>query len=318
MNDLNDLRLFAHVVQEGGFSAAERTTGIPKSRLSRRVAALEKELGVRLIQRSAHRFHVTEVGESVYRHARMIVDEAQAVAAAVGEVQADPSGLIRISAPVLIGELLAGWLAEFIDRYPKVTVSLDLSNQFVHLLAQRFDLAIRFATLPLASADVVARAIGHSQMVLVASPALLAAHGGEPTDIADLARYPALVQGTIEAMRPWAFESAAGEPLLHHPRPRLVTDNIAALREAAIRGAGVVQLPLEACHEALRAGALVRVMEAPSFQRIGAVRAVSDAARHAFVGAHADRVPRRRKAFERFRHAVQAGSCQRGNGAESG
>lgn len=282
--DLDDLRLFAEVVQAGGFSAAERSTGVPKSRSSRRVAVLEKSLGVRLIQRSAHRFHVTESGERVYRHARAMLDEARAAAAVAGEMQAEPSGLIRISAAVLIGELrLAGWLAEFIARHPKMTVSLDLSNRFVDLLADRIDIAIRYATLPLASADVVARAIGTSPMVLVASPALLAAHGGAPADIADLARYPALAQGTLDAVRPWAFEGDDGQVLLHEPRPRFVTDNILALREAAIGGAGMVQMPLEACGDALRGGALLQLL--PERRSIGSTLYALYPARHGMPSA---------------------------------
>lgn len=261
IDDLNDLYLFGRVVEAGGFAAAERQTGIPKSRLSRRIAALEKELNVRLIQRTAHHFQVTEVGQSVYRHARSITDEVEAVVATVGETLSEPSGLIRVSSSVLIGELmLAGWIADFIALHPKVRVSLDLSNRFVDLVAERIDLAIRFASMPLPSTDVVARALGVSRMVMVGSPALLAAHG-EPAEIADLDRFPVLAQGNLDAIRPWGFKQADGTTALHHPQPRLVTDNVLALREAAIRGVGLIQLPLDACHDALREGTLKILLE---------------------------------------------------------
>jgi DNA-binding transcriptional LysR family regulator len=256
IDDLNDLHLFARVVEAGGFAAAERRTGIPKSRLSRRVAALEKDLNVRLIQRTAHRFEVTEVGQSVYRHARSIAEEAAAAVAAAGEALSEPSGLVRLSSSVLAGELmLAGWIADFMARHPKVRVSLDLSNRFVDLVAERFDLAIRYATMPLPSADAVARLLGNSRMVLVGSPGLIAAYGA-PAEVADLDRFPALAQGTPGAIRPWTFRDA-----VHRPQPRLLSDNLMALREAALRGIGLAQLPLEICLEPLRSGALRLVLE---------------------------------------------------------
>ena len=261
LEDLNDLYLFGRVVEAGGFAAAERATGIPKSRLSRRIAALERALNVRLIQRSAHRFQVTEVGRSIYQHARTVAEAAEAAQAVAREALSEPQGLIRISTSVLIGELmLAGWVAEFTMRYPKVCVCLDLSNRFVDLLAERVDLVIRFSSTPLQSADVVARLLGVSPMVLVASPSLLAAHG-TPADIGDLDRLPALAQGSFESIRPWSFEAPDGKTVLYHPQPRLVTNNVLALRDAAIRGAGIIQLPLDACREALDNGALVRVLE---------------------------------------------------------
>lgn len=261
VDDVNDLYLFGRVVEAGGFAAAERLTGIPKSRLSRRIAALERQLNVRLIQRTAQHFQVTEVGQNVYQHARRIADEAETVAATVGEALNEPSGLIRISAPVFTGEaMLSGWLAEFIVKHPRVRVSLDLSNRFVDVLSDRIDLAIRFSSTPLQSADLVARQLGVSIMVLVGSPKLLASLG-QPKDIGDLPRYPALAQGTLENARPWAFKGDDGKTILHHPQPVFVTDNILALREAATAGAGLIQLPLESCEEALAAGTLQTVLQ---------------------------------------------------------
>lgn len=259
--DLNDLFLFGQVVEAGGFAAAERQTGIPKSRLSRRVAALERQLNVRLIQRTAQRFQVTEIGQSIYQHARRIADEAEAVRATVGDALNEPSGLIRVSASVFTGEsVLARWLADFVVRHPRVRIALNLSNQFVDVVSDRVDLAIRYSSSPLQSADLVARQLGVSRMVLVGSPTLLAAHG-ELRELADLSSVPALAQGTLESVRPWAFKSDDGSTVLHYPQPTIVTDNILALREAAIGGAGLIQLPFDACSSALAAGTLKIVLE---------------------------------------------------------
>lgn len=261
IEDINDLYLFARVVESGGFAAAERDTGIPKSRLSRRIAALEKQLGVRLIHRSAHAFSVTDVGQSVYRHARAVADEAQAAVATVAETLSEPSGLVRISTSTLTAELhLAGWLGEFTSRHPKVRIALELSNRFVDLLAEGVDLSIRFSTAPLVSADIVARPLGVSRMVLVASPALLAKHG-TPEEVADLTKLPALGQGTLESIRPWSFKAPDGSVITHRPEPRLVIDNIIALREAAIQGAGIIQLPWDACRAAIERGELQALLE---------------------------------------------------------
>jgi DNA-binding transcriptional LysR family regulator len=261
IEDINDLYLFARVVEAGGFAAAERDTGVPKSRLSRRIAGLEKQLGVRLIHRSAHAFSVTDVGQSVYRHARAIADEAQAAVATVAETLNEPSGLVRISTSTLTAELhLAGWLGEFTSRYPKVRVALELSNRFVDLLAEGVDLAIRFSTAPLASADIVARPLGVSRMALIASPSLLEKYG-TPAEPSDLPKLPALGLGTLESIRTWSFKAPDGSVITHHPEPRFVVDNIIALREAAIQGAGVTQIPWDACREAVERGQLQVLLE---------------------------------------------------------
>ncbi|HEY8605942.1 MAG TPA: LysR substrate-binding domain-containing protein [Noviherbaspirillum sp.] len=262
MDDLNDLALFLQVVDAGGFSAAERETGIAKSRLSRRVAALEAQLGVRLVQRSTHHVHVTEIGARVARHARTIVDEAEAIRAIVADAQAEPTGLVRVSASPLSGELhLSAWLADFMRLYPKVRVSLDLTNRYVDLLAERVDLALRFSGTPLQAAELVARPIGAGRMILVASPDCLERHG-EPAGLDALHRFPALGQGTLESIRPWIFRAGDGGSFTHPPQPCFVSGSLLALRAAALRGAGLAYLPAEACEEALRAGELRELLPA--------------------------------------------------------
>ena len=119
--DLNDLQFFAIVVEHGGYAAAERALGIPKSRLSRRITQLEADLGVRLLQRSTRKFAVTDIGQSVYRHAQSMLAEAQAAREAVDRVSAEPRGVIKVSAPVsLAQDLLAKLLPEFLAAYPLV------------------------------------------------------------------------------------------------------------------------------------------------------------------------------------------------------
>src|SRR6187549_1699409 len=133
--DLNDLRFFAAVVEHGGYAAAERALGIPKSRLSRRIAQLEADLGVRLLQRSTRKFAVTEVGQEVYRHAQNMIAESMAAREAVERVSAEPRGLVRVSAPVELAQrMVAPLLPEFMAANPQVRVQLLVTNRRVDVI----------------------------------------------------------------------------------------------------------------------------------------------------------------------------------------
>ena len=144
MNDLNDLYYFAMVVEHSGFAAAERALGIPKSRLSRRISQLETDLGARLLQRSTRRFAVTDVGQSVYRHAQAMLAEAGAAREVVDRLSAEPRGLVRVSVPVGIAQqLMPQLLPDFLARYPKVRVQMHVSNRRVDVINEGFDVAIR-------------------------------------------------------------------------------------------------------------------------------------------------------------------------------
>src|SRR5688572_13668778 len=137
MAELDDLALFSAVVEHGGFAAAERALGTPKSRLSRRVAALEADLGVRLLQRSTRRFSVTDVGQDVYRHARAMLEEARAAREAVARLSAVPRGLVRLSCPVAFAQSqLSQLLPEFLDAHPQVQLQVHVSNRRVDLIEE--------------------------------------------------------------------------------------------------------------------------------------------------------------------------------------
>ena len=260
MLDLDDLALFARVVEAGGFTAAGRASGIPKSRLSRRIAALEDRLGVRLIQRSARAFSVTQVGEIVYGHAQKMVSEAQAAEAAASEALSEPSGTVRISASVMMGELvLAQLLAEFAQMYPKVKISLSLSDRFVDVAAERFDLAIRASTGPLTSSDLVAKLLWQTQFIVVASPKFLESHG-TPKTPNDLVGAPCVALGTGDTIRKWIFRDKSGAPYEIDVDSRLTVDNLIAAVQAATHGLGFAYVPDYTCHRELRAGTLRPVL----------------------------------------------------------
>jgi DNA-binding transcriptional LysR family regulator len=143
MQDLNDLRFFAGVVEQNGFAAAARKLGMPRSRLSRRIGLLEERLGVRLIQRSTRRFAVTEIGREYYHHCVAMMVEAEAAQETIDRVRSEPQGVVRVSCPSSliyfeVGEMIARFMAEC----PKVVVLLESTNRRVDVIREGFDLGV--------------------------------------------------------------------------------------------------------------------------------------------------------------------------------
>jgi DNA-binding transcriptional LysR family regulator len=260
LQDLNDLYFFAAVVEHGGFSAAGRALGIPKSRLSKRVAQLEERLGVRLLQRTTRRFVVTEVGERFYAHCRAVLEEAQAAQDAVDELRAEPRGVVRLSCPVSLTQtVLAYLLPDFLAQFPKVQVRVLSNDRRVDVISEGYDLAIRVRNKLDTDANLVVRSFGHSATTLVASPSLLKAHG-RPTTPDELARLPALSMREHEGAQVWELVDAKGAQVNVEVQARLITGDFAVLLEAARRGLGVALLPEFVCAPAISAGELEVVL----------------------------------------------------------
>ena len=148
MQDLNDLQYFAQVVRHGGFSAASRATGEPKSKLSKRVAQLERDLGVRLIERSTRSIQVTEIGRDVFAQCEVIAGGLEATEAIVARSRDEVRGSLRVSCPPQLPHILGpGPLTTFLSRYPLVRVQLHLSNRRVDLINERYDIALFTGTI---------------------------------------------------------------------------------------------------------------------------------------------------------------------------
>jgi len=144
MQDLNDLYFYVQIVDHGGFAPAGRALGLPKSTLSRRLAALEERLGVRLIQRSTRRFTVTEIGQTYYEHCKAMLVEAEAAQEAIDTLKNEPRGVIRMTCPIpLVNAYVGGMLADFMVCYPHVTVQMETTNRRVDLISESLDLALR-------------------------------------------------------------------------------------------------------------------------------------------------------------------------------
>jgi len=259
MDNLNDLYLFAMVVEHGGFSRAERALDIPKSRLSRRVSQLESDLGVRLLQRGSRHFVVTEVGQRVYQHVQTMLNEAQAARDVVAELQAEPRGILRVSVPIdVAGRQMDKILPEFMRRYPQVQLQLTVSNRRVDLLNEGIDVAIRVRDSLDNDGNLVLRTFGHSESLLVASPEYLRLHG-KPTHPRELIEHATLSNNESDIKQQWKLHGPNG-PELFDIRPQLVGSSFPLLSALAEQGMGITLLPLLWCVDLLQEGKLEIVL----------------------------------------------------------
>jgi len=260
MQPLEGLYYFTQVVDHGGFARAARALGVPKSRLSRHVVALEAQLNVRLLNRSTRRFAVTEVGQEVYRHATAMLAEADAAIEAVEFARAEPRGTIRASCPVALAQsALAAMLPAFLAKYPAVRLQMHVSNRRVDVVREGFDLALRVRSQPSGEDGLVMRAFGRANQLLVASPAYLA-RAGAPASPQELRERETLDYGGELDPGPWQLVGAHGESMRAEHTPRVLCHDFIVLREAALAGLGIAQLPESVVREDLRSGALTRVL----------------------------------------------------------
>jgi DNA-binding transcriptional LysR family regulator len=258
--DLNDLRFFAEIIERGSFTLAAQALGIQTSRLSRRVTALESELGVRLLNRTTRRISLTEAGKHFLEHCQAIVVHAQAAYEEVEKTRAAPSGVVRISCP--IGMLESGMsrtLLRYLDRYPNVRLMLDATNRRVDVIEEGLDVAFRVRRPPLADSELVIRQLWKSHTILVASAEFLAQHPPLST-LEQASSLPTLVMGNISERFEWTFYDPEGNALSASHKPRLATDDLSTLRMAARAGMGVAELPRELVKSELQDGSLIHVL----------------------------------------------------------
>lgn len=261
MQDLNDLAYFVHVVDKGGFAPASRALNIPKSRLSRRIAELEERLGVRLIQRTTRQFVITDIGRSYYDHCKAMLMEAEAAQETIDVQRAEPRGNVRVSCPIALLHAHVGTLlAEFMAQCPQVTIQLEATNRRVDVVGEGIDVAIRVRPPPLQSSDLVMRVLADRGQGLVASPALVGKLGF-PAAPSELNSWPSLGLGSSQqGSFTWSLYGPGEALAVIHHTPRFITTDMIALREAALAGVGVVQLPLLMTQRQLTEGSLLRLL----------------------------------------------------------
>ena len=257
MIDLNELVIFAKVVDEGGFSAAGRALGLPKSNISRHVSALEDRLGVRLLERTTRKVRITEVGQVFYQHCKRIEEEVGHASVSVNRMLESPRGLLRVGASVTTGQyLLSPLLAEFMARYPDVNLDVVLSNRRIDILEEGFDLLIRIGQLQ--DSSLISKRLGETRLLLYASPAYLGLRG-IPSEPDDLSEHECLMMSDIGAhtrMRLIGPNGTRATALV----PRTTINDFPSLRQIAVDGGGIAILPQYLCTEVEQQGHLMRVL----------------------------------------------------------
>ncbi len=242
--DLNRVRLFVRVAEMGSFTGAARLSGLPTSSVSRAVAALERELAVRLIQRTTRRLQLTEAGRVYYESVSRALSGMDEAAAAVSELQDTPRGPVRITAPADLGHwLLAPSLVRFATRYPEVQLEVSLTQRIVDLVHEGFDLALRVG--PLADNRLVARALGLVRAGIFAAPRYLKRRG-RPRSVAEVADHDCVLFRSGSGRAVWDLVGPAGRQKIG-VRGAVGADDNEFIREAAAAGQGLTLLPILAC-----------------------------------------------------------------------
>jgi len=261
MEDLNDIYFFASVVQYGGFSAAARTIGVEKTRLSRRVAALEKRLDVRLLQRTTRALAVTEAGQRFFERCVATVEGAQAAYDSVAELRREPAGLVRLSSSVLLAQrCLAHTLPGYMKVNPKVSIFVEATDRAVNVIEERFDISIRATPVIEDVAGLVAKHLGNSQRVLVVSRAFLDRYG-RPENPIDLPKFDtvASTDDIFDGGARWNL--AKGEQTAHiELEPRLVSSDLRVRLQGAMDGIGIALLPEQVISAPLKGRLVERVL----------------------------------------------------------
>ncbi|MDC8012775.1 LysR substrate-binding domain-containing protein [Tahibacter soli] len=262
MHDLNDFYLFVQVVDRGGFTAAGEALRIPKSTLSHRMRQLEAGLGVRLLNRSSRRFGTTEAGREFYRHAAAMVRQAEVAETAIRLRSSEPTGLVRFTASLATMQFgIRHMLAAFLERHPKVDLFAHATDRYVDVVGDNYDVAIRAHADPLPDSGLIQRVLAPAPWFLFAGAAYLDRHG-VPATPDDLAGRPSLFMVRKGVAPRWRLRHAAGiRPDASVPlSPRVASDDMVSLKQAAIDGCGIVALPGYVCRDTVVAGDLRRIL----------------------------------------------------------
>lgn len=258
MLNLNDARVFVQVVAHGGFAPAARALHVPKSTLSKRVAELEQALGVVLIQRTTRRFQITPTGSDFHRHARAMVELAEAAEHEVRGRTAEPSGPVALTCSLPTAQ---GWLAELLPKiarkHPKLRIALHATDRFVDIVRDGFDIAVRDHFEPLPDSSLVQRKVAIDEMILVASTRYLRGHG-VPRAPADLSTHEVLV--THADVQTWTLHGADQEAVTVPVRSRFAADETIALLAATQASLGIAALPASACSSHFASRSLRQVL----------------------------------------------------------
>lgn len=258
MELLNDMALFVEVVKARGFRHAAEAVGMPNSTVSRRISSLEKAIGLRLLHRTTRKIELTEAGQIYFERCKRIVDEARLAHEQLGELLAQPSGVLRASLPVDFANIyLAPLIAEFARRYPGISFDFDLTPRLVDLVAEPFDVAIRMGNPP--NSNLIARQLANLACYLYASPRYLEQFG-EPGHPADLVQHECIGFRTAKA-NVWVLHKA-DESMEIAVGGRYQLNSVGLIRRLTTLDQGIAVLPAEIVAEDVAQGRLRRILPA--------------------------------------------------------
>lgn len=263
MELLNDMALFVEVVKARGFRNAAEAVGIPNSTVSRRISALEKAIGLRLLHRTTRKIELTEAGQIYFERCKRIVDEAKLAHEQLGELLAQPSGVLRASLPVDFANIyLAPLIAEFARQYPGISFDFDLTPRLVDLVAEPFDVAIRMGNPP--NSNLIARRLANLRCYIYASPRYLENYG-EPALPKDLAQHECIGFKTAK-VNAWTLQND-NESVEVTVGGRFHINSVGLIRRLTKLDQGIAILPEEIVAEDVVQGRLRRILtdwEGPS------------------------------------------------------
>lgn len=255
--ELSTLQAFVKVVQTGSFTRAADALNTQKAHVSRVVTQLERELGVRLLERTTRSLSLTEIGREFFERAVGILSSVDDAHRAVQKAQGEPRGTLKLTCGVEFGMIaVSGWITAYLARHPQVNVDADFTSRVVDMVHEGFDLAIRIG--PLADSTLAARKLGDLRYGLFASPSCWNRQPA-PTHPDQLAEHPALAFAGGSHQPVWTLQQ--GDTTVRVPlQPRLKASNVFAVRDAAASGLGIAQIPLIVAVPALASGQLVPVL----------------------------------------------------------
>jgi len=259
MDRIQQMTTFVAVAEAGSFVGAADANGFSKAAVSRHVAELEQRLGVRLFHRTTRRLSLTDEGQHFYGRSKELLASLDSMEAEIASNTDEPSGLLRVNAPLTFGILhLAPLWGRFIERYPKVSLDVNLDDQILDLVKEGYDIAIRITNMP--NSQLVSRRLATTRMVLCASPEYLRQHG-EPQHPRDLAQHRIISYTYWTEKAEWSFTGPNGEASVHI-EPLIHTNNGDTCRVAALDHHGIILQPDFLIGGDLQRGDLVEVMRA--------------------------------------------------------
>ena len=258
--DLNHVTAFVRVVHDGSFTAAAKALGLPKSSVSRSIAQLEQDLGVRLLHRTTRKLHLTDAGSAFHNRVSRALADIHEATNATADLQRELRGAVRVTAPLDLGVwAVAAIVSRFVRKHPEVEVEVKLTPRVVDLVGEGFDLAVRAGALR--DQSLIARRVGGLEMALYASSRYIARRG-KPEAFAEIAAHDCVVLRNENGTMPWTLTGPGGVEQTLVPQGKIYADDISFLKKAVLAGGGIAFLPEFVCGREEESGKLVRLMPA--------------------------------------------------------